>query len=288
MSRFCAENIRNELQNIEEYTSGKYGESLVAVFHRMDDMMRTPEGLKKLLAFRDDQNNDGPGNRGDQGDDGSFDFLRSLIQQQAVQRGGTPGAAGGEVLPEEIQAGCTAVVALVKGSKLYVANAGDSRAVLSRQGKAIPLSFDHKPSHPVERKRIESAGGFVSNMGGMSRVNGNLNLSRAIGDLKYKGNKELHPKHQIITAEPDVEGAEILPGDEFMLLACDGIWDVLTNQEAIDFVRKGLEAGRSCSEVSCDILDRCIATDPKESRGIGCDNMTCTVVRFKEEFYCTR
>ena len=102
VSRFCAENIRNELQNIEEYTSGKYGESLVAVFHRMDDMMRTPEGLKKLLAFRDDQNNDGPGNMGDQGDDGSFDFLRSLIQQQAVQRGGTPGAAGGEVLPEDI------------------------------------------------------------------------------------------------------------------------------------------------------------------------------------------
>ena len=121
----------------------------------------------------------------------------------------------------------------------------------------------------------------------MSRVNGNLNLSRAIGDLKYKGNKELHPKHQIITAEPDVEEAEIQPGDEFMLLACDGIWDVLTNQEAIDFVRKGLEAGRSCSEVSCDILDHCIATDPKESRGIGCDNMTCTVVRFKDRFHST-
>lgn len=57
------------------------------------------------------------------------------------------------------------------------------------------------------------------------------------------------------------------------------------SQEAVDFVRKGLAQGKSCSDVSCDILDFCIATDPKESRGIGCDNMTCCIVRFKDEFY---
>ena len=288
VSRFCAEHIHEELRNIEEYAAGKYGESLVAVFHRMDDMMRTPEGLKKLFSFRDDPGKQ-MGGVAEQ-EDGSFDFLRSLLHQQRNASGGGGGGGSEETngqYVEEIQAGCTAVVAVVKGNKVYVANAGDSRAVLSRQGKAIPLSFDHKPSHPTERKRIESAGGFVSNLGGMSRVNGNLNLSRAIGDLKYKANKDLHAKHQIITAEPDIEEAEIQPGDEFLLLACDGIWDVLTNQEAIDFVRKGLESGKTCSEVSCDILDHCIATDPKGSRGIGCDNMTCAVVRFKDNFHTT-
>ena len=74
--------------------------------------------------------------------------------------------------------GCTACLALIRGNKLYVANAGDSRCVLSRSGKAIDLSVDHKPEDTTEKKRIDKAGGFVTPDG---RVNGNLNLSRAIG-----------------------------------------------------------------------------------------------------------
>ena len=71
---------------------------------------------------------------------------------------------------------------------MYVANAGDSRAVMCVNGKAIALTIDHKPTSESERKRIEAAGGFVSEIGGICRVNGNLNLSRAIGDLRYKTN----------------------------------------------------------------------------------------------------
>lgn len=108
--------------------------------------------------------------------------------------------------PEEtlVQAGCTAVVAVKLGNELYVANAGDSRGVLNRAGQALALSEDHKPAHETERSRIIAAGGFLSEIGGVCRVNGNLNLSRAIGDLKYKANFELPPKEQIITAEPDI------------------------------------------------------------------------------------
>jgi serine/threonine protein phosphatase PrpC len=79
--------------------------------------------------------------------------------------------------------GCTANVILVDNhKKLYVANAGDSRCVLARAGKAIPLSFDHKPENEEERKRIENAGSAILE----GRVDGNLNLSRSLGDLKYK------------------------------------------------------------------------------------------------------
>lgn len=74
--------------------------------------------------------------------------------------------------------GCTAVMAVLRGNKLYVANAGDSRCVLSRKGRAVPLSADHKPEDEPERSRIERAGGVVT---GDGRVNGGLNLSRAIG-----------------------------------------------------------------------------------------------------------
>lgn len=79
--------------------------------------------------------------------------------------------------------GCTAVVALLKGNDLYVANAGDSRCVVCRDGKAMDMSFDHKPEDKEEFDRIHKAGGHVTIDG---RVNGGLNLSRAIGDHAYK------------------------------------------------------------------------------------------------------
>ncbi|KAI5636327.1 protein phosphatase 2C domain-containing protein [Phthorimaea operculella] len=82
--------------------------------------------------------------------------------------------------------GCTAVVALLKGTELYVANAGDSRCIICREGKAIDMSIDHKPEDAPELERITKAGGKVSNDG---RINGGLNLSRAIGDHSYKQNK---------------------------------------------------------------------------------------------------
>ena len=84
--------------------------------------------------------------------------------------------------------GCTAVVALIRGTKLFVANAGDSRCIVCRDGKAIEMSADHKPEDQPEMARIEKAGGRVTPDG---RVNGGLNLSRAIGDHAYKANKVL-------------------------------------------------------------------------------------------------
>ena len=79
--------------------------------------------------------------------------------------------------------GCTANVILIDNfQKLYVANAGDSRSVLCRKGKAIALSLDHKPENEGERRRIEKAGSKITD----GRVDGNLNLSRSLGDLKYK------------------------------------------------------------------------------------------------------
>lgn len=104
--------------------------------------------------------------------------------------------------------GCTAnVILLDKMKKVYAANAGDSRCVLARGGKAVPLSFDHKPDDEGELKRIEKAGSVVTE----GRVDGNLNLSRALGDLKYKTNKDLKPEEWPITAYPDVRCEDLTP-----------------------------------------------------------------------------
>ncbi|KAL8426891.1 hypothetical protein Efla_002499 [Eimeria flavescens] len=178
--------------------------------------------------------------------------------------------------------GATSVVVIVvRGPSpvLIVANAGDSRGVISRGGVAFPLSHDHKPMNPGERARIAAAGGCVTN----GRVDGNLNLSRSLGDLYYKSDVFIPPEKQRITAFPDVRVTPICKDDEFVIIACDGIWDCKTNQEAVDFVRAHLaqskkpsaEALRDACEALCD---DCLSHDPIKSEGHGCDNMTVVIV----------
>lgn len=212
--------------------------------------------------------------------------------------------------------GCTAVTALVKGTKLYVANAGDSRCILSRRrGELVTMSEDHKPELPNERSRIEAAGGYVT----AGRVNGNLNLTRCIGDHEYKSPTLPHAQ-QIISCVPDVAVYNLAaPGadPDFLVLACDGIWDVMDNANVVNFVRKRLlPQARSSGDDADDsgrldklnwapatpppwpadaadasltraleltarqIVDKSLAS---ESRfGIGCDNMSVLVVLFKK------
>lgn len=93
--------------------------------------------------------------------------------------------------------GTTAVVVVVRDDQLFCANAGDSRAVASVRGIAEPLSKDHKPSNDEEYDRITSAGGWVQ----YNRVNGNLALSRALGDFVFKRNVTKRPEEQIVTGK---------------------------------------------------------------------------------------
>lgn len=117
--------------------------------------------------------------------------------------------------------GCTANVVLMTPDRYIVANAGDSRSVLCRSGKAIDLSKDHKPEDKIEEDRIRKAGGTIT----MGRVNGGLNLTRSFGDFDYKQNKSLLWHEQMITAKPDIKEVERDTGkDEFLIIGCDGIW----------------------------------------------------------------
>lgn len=120
------------------------------------------------------------------------------------------------------------------------ANVGDSRAILSRNGKAMDLTKDHKPTSDSERKRILRAGGriFLDDTG-VHRVM-NLSLSRAIGDGFSK---------PIVSPEPDIRRFRVEDdGDEFILLASDGLWDVMSSQDAVDFVKARLREAIASSE----------------------------------------
>ncbi|CAG8447302.1 5388_t:CDS:2 [Acaulospora morrowiae] len=173
--------------------------------------------------------------------------------------------------------GCTAVTAVITPDDyIYVGNAGDSRAVLSVNGEAVAMSDDHKPLNKDESSRITKAGGFIE----FGRVNGNLALSRAIGDFEFKQNNNLEAEAQIVTALPDVRREKIISDKtEFLVLACDGIWDCLTSQQVISFIRKNIKENKSLQKACEDLMDRCLAKD-SELGGIGCDNMTVIIVAF--------
>ncbi|KAL0778051.1 hypothetical protein CaCOL14_005703 [Colletotrichum acutatum] len=186
---------------------------------------------------------------------------------------------------EEEVSGCTACVGLISDNKIYVANAGDSRSVLGIKGRAKPLSQDHKPQLEAEKSRITAAGGFVD----FGRVNGNLALSRAIGDFEFKKSAELSPEAQIVTAFPDVETHEISDDDEFLVIACDGIWDCQSSQAVVEFVRRGIAAKQELDKICENMMDNCLASN-SETGGVGCDNMTMCIIgllrgKTKEEWY---
>jgi len=173
--------------------------------------------------------------------------------------------------------GSTAVCALITNKEIIVANVGDSRCVLSMSKNAIDLSRDHKPDLPSEKTRIHAAGGFITH----GRVGGDLNLCRAIGDLTYKQNTSIPPEQQMITSDPELQYHIRSPSDEFLIIACDGIWDVKKSQEAVVYVHNKLSDGLELPKICESLLDDCLA-NPNGIAGIGMDNMTVIIVQFNQ------
>ena len=157
--------------------------------------------------------------------------------------------------------GSTGVVAMIKGRHLFCAWVGDSRAILCRaDGEILQLSDDHKPSREDEAKRIQAAGGCVWH----GRVQGVLGVSRAFGD---------HALKQWVPAEPDVVSVPLSQADDFLVLACDGLWDVADNEMVAELVRKHTEAA-GLKGAACALTTFAIKNGSS-------DNVTCMIVRIE-------
>jgi len=200
-------------------------------------------------------------------------------EASANEQANNPLLRGEDVEVCGMDSGTTCILTLYKREtkELLVGNIGDSRAVLCRAGLAVDLSEDHKPEDEVELTRIKKAGGYLT---GDGRVKGGLNLSRAFGDHVYKDNSSIPLKEQMITAYPDVKYMKVTDEDEFLILACDGIWNVMSSQDAVDFVRDRLEKDSCISDIIGELFDQCLAPDT-QGDGSGCDNMTCLVVQLR-------
>jgi serine/threonine protein phosphatase PrpC len=165
--------------------------------------------------------------------------------------------------------GCTSVVCVITPKYIICANAGDSRCVLATNGTVKAMSFDHKPYDDLEMRRIVAAGGHVS----MKRVDGDLAVSRALGDFQFKDNVSLPAVEQKVSPEPDIIISERSTVDEFLLIACDGLWDVMSNEDASEFGRALFKLGeRNMMLFAEEMIDGALA---KGSR----DNISAVAVR---------
>ncbi|XP_061821411.1 protein phosphatase 1B isoform X2 [Nerophis lumbriciformis] len=166
------------------------------------------------------------------------------------------------------RSGSTAVGVLLSPEHFFFMNCGDSRAVLYRDSQVCFSTHDHKPCNPRERERIQNAGGSVM----IQRVNGSLAVSRALGDYDYKCVVGKGPTEQLVSPEPEVYEMFRSPEqDQFVILACDGIWDVMSNEELCEFVKSRLEVSDDLERVCNEVLDTCLH---KGSR----DNMSVVLV----------
>lgn len=259
VAQYCRKHLPKE---ICRQAAQDMGVAMTNAFHRMDELLADPQNLRELQSLGTEMMS-----------------LKSFY-----------------VHPNSV--GCTAVLCCLRRHSIVVANAGDSRAVLCRNGKAIDMSEDHKPNLPTELARIERAGGCIleQRFGGHTqyRVNGNLNLSRSIGDLSYKQNGRLAAEEQMICSTPDIRHFWRQAGDEFIVMACDGVWDVLSSQEVVNFVRQRLRGANCLDEriqdgslnlaaIAEELLDTCISPDLNATFGVGGDNMTVVIIVFSPD-----
>ncbi|RVW55679.1 putative protein phosphatase 2C 13 [Vitis vinifera] len=143
--------------------------------------------------------------------------------------------------------GTTALIALILGRHLLVANVGDCRAVLCRKGQAVQMSQDHRPSYLPERKRVEAVGGCI-----LDEYLNDLSVTRALGDWGMKF--------------PDED-------DEFLIIGCDGIWDAMPNQHAVSLVRRGMRRHNNPQQCARDLVMEALRLHTP-------DNLTAIVICF--------
>ncbi|KAM0883419.1 hypothetical protein ACQ4PT_031648 [Festuca glaucescens] len=241
VSMFCARHLHVEVRNHPEFKDN-LPTAVASAFVRMDQMMMTEEGRRELCGY-------GHPSKKLTVKDMLMNcaclkmkvislFLQEHIELFLCRKSKvtkTPIVYPSlffhlQKYPGPIDVGSTACVALIRGDQIIVGNAGDCRCVLSRNGQAIILTTDHKPSVPAERQRIENAGRSVTVTGGASRIDNGIAVSRSIGDMRYKTNSRFTPAQQALTSYPEIRLEKITDDTEFLVMACDGVWDVVLNQ----------------------------------------------------------
>jgi serine/threonine protein phosphatase PrpC len=167
----------------------------------------------------------------------------------------------------DVPDGSTAITALLRDKKLYIANLGDSRCVMCKNGNAFTMTTDHTARVPEEIKRVEEAGGQVKH----GRVQGKLTVTRAFGDLKFKNKEQLGDGY--LTCKPDLVEIDITTDVQYVLLACDGLWEKVSAATAVRYINKKLQRGVEVEEITKELVKQAL------SKG-STDNVTVMLLVF--------
>jgi len=172
--------------------------------------------------------------------------------------------------------GTTANIMLIKNGIIYVANVGDSLSVMYKNKKAYNLNREHQIIMDSEKERVLKSGATITGY----RINGMLNLTRAIGDLRFKSKLELKRHEQSVISLPEITKIEDTEDIDFIIMGCDGVWDCVKRQMVCDYVEKEIKDNpdRKLSEILKTIFDRCVS--PVSGVVLGTDNMSCIIIQF--------
>ena len=239
---------------------------LEETFYKLDELLYTEEALKELISIRKEFKIKNELNLKTVLNDDEFRIYKFLMLDKYEKE-----------IP--FLTGCTACVCVVDSEKkkAYFANSGDSRAIIIKKNNEIKqITKDHKPDDANEKERIYNAEGCVND----NRVDGILNLSRTIGDLKYKNNKKFAVDKQKIICTPDLY-EENLKDIQYIVIGCDGIYDCMSNDALGKYILNNIKNQPKISKVIESLMDKNVANDIYASDGIGGDNMTCIIVQMK-------
>eukprot|EP01147_Barroeca_monosierra_P002876 gene2876-8155_t len=168
---------------------------------------------------------------------------------------------------EALRSGSTAVLAFFRGKKLYVAWAGDSQCmVIKKDEQAEHLTAPHKPEDEKEKARIEEAGGFVMCRMGTWRVNGMLAVSRSFGDINIK---------PCVIPDPDIKELDLDSSYEFLILACDGLWDFMDKDKVVSFIKDWFSKKNETYGLCKSLVEHCIDSHAST------DNVSIIVIRLQ-------
>ncbi|KAF8785737.1 putative protein phosphatase CG10417 like protein [Argiope bruennichi] len=168
--------------------------------------------------------------------------------------------------------GSTGTAVVIDGNRIYIANVGNTRCVLSRGRQAVRLSVDHTPSNAEEYSRITAAGATVSETG---LINNSLSVSRAFGNFQYKSSDL---PTSILSAEPYVRTIDIQPDDEFLVIASNGVWNCFHDYEVVEFVHRKLERNRELHGYCHDMCEHLIYRT-RYMEGVGTGNLTVMIIQ---------
>ena len=265
VARYIKNHFIEELKKNKNFKVD-FGKCLKETFYKLDELLLTQDALKELISIRKKCKKENENNLRKVLNENELIIYNFLMLEKYEKD--IPFSTGSTA--------CVCVVDTVK-KKVIFANSGDSRAIIIKKNNEIKqITKDHKPDNATEKERIYNAEGCVNE----NRVDGELNLSRTIGDLRFKNNKKFDVDKQKIICTPDLY-EENLNDIQYIVIGCDGIYDCMSNEKLGKFILNNIKNSKNISSLIGNLMDHNIPEDLYANDGIGGDNMTCIIIQNK-------